>query len=320
MSVLRFVLGVAGVLVFGGLCAADNAQFDTWRGWIAEMKAAERGPFSRVLWFCKDGSVQPPVPDGCREYGGGSQHGEWSERTRTLREQGYWIASFLSPLEVDETLSRADFADWFAQVQVEKFLIGLDDGWILRRAMFYRGAYQEEGERRGAERLLRAMAGQPYWLEGGFPMLRTAAKVLPHGSDTQSVTIVRNDSASLSNRDPGFKALRAKIHGAPDAGDADRVRAYAENQAPPELQEAYATLAAEIDRVYAPAPLPELLRERAATYDRGPWLQEILLRSADALEAAATPTARFRTTGGLLAELRAALPQIQSAQVRLQVI
>lgn len=320
MRVWVLLVALAGLLAASPLCTADPAQLDTWRGWIADMKTAERGPFSRVMWFCKDGTIQPPVLDGCLDHGGGSQHGEWSERTRTLRQQGYWIANFLSPLEPSETLARPDFAHWFGQVQVEKFLVGLDNGWILRRAMFYRGAFQEEGERRGAERLLKAMAGQPYWLEGGFPMLRTAAKVLPHGSDTQSVTIVRQDSANLSSRDPGFKALRAKIHGAPDAGDADRVRAYAYSQAPPELKDEYATLAAEIDRVYAPEPLPELLRERAATYDRGPWLQKILLRFADALEATDSPTARFRVTGALLAELRVALPQVQSAQVRLQVI
>jgi hypothetical protein len=321
---LLLLVGLAGALVAAlataDLCAADAAQLESWRAWIAEMKSAERGPFSRVLWFCQDGTIQPPVLDGCLEHGGGSQHGEWSERTRSLREQGYWIANFLSPLEPEETLSRPDFADWFGQVQVEKFLVGLDDGWILRRAMFYRGAIQEEGERRGAERLLKAMADQPYWLEGGLPLLRTAAKVLPHGSDTQSVTTVRQDSANLSNRDPGFKALRAKIHGAPDAGDAERVRAYATSQAPPELRAAYTTLATEIDHLYAPQPLPELLRERAGQYDRGPWLQAILLRFADELEAADSPAVSFQVTGGLLAELRAALPRIQSAQVRLQVI
>lgn len=284
------------------------------------MKVRERGPFSSVQWFCKDGTIQPPVSLACRDHGGGSQHGQWSERTQLLRDQGYLIANFLSPLDYTTLPDEPGFHDFFGQAQVEKFLVGIDDGWILRRAMFYRGAFQEEGEREGAERLLKALAGRDYWLQGGFPMLRTGAKVLPHGSETQSIAIVRQDSANLSDRDPAFKPLRAKIHGAPDAGDADRVRAFANTQAPAELKQEYARLADEIDRVYATTPLAETLRDRAQAYDRGPWLQELLRTSADSLDASNSPVSRFRATGRLMADLRMALPRIQSAMVRLQVI
>ena len=41
-------------------------------------------------------------------------------------------------------------ADAYAQLLVEKFLIASDDGWILRSAQFYRGAVQEEDERKAA--------------------------------------------------------------------------------------------------------------------------------------------------------------------------
>jgi hypothetical protein len=317
---LPLSIALSGLLAVASVCAADTPQLETWRGWIEQMKSAERGPFSRILWFCKDGSTQPPVMNGCLDHGGGSQHGDWSDRTRTLRDQGYLIANVLAPLEPDALLDQPGFADFIGQVQVEKFLVGIDDGWILRQAMFYRGAFQEEGERKGAERLLRAMTGQPYWLESGFPMLRTAAKVLPHGSDTQSITIVRQDSAKLSNRDPGFKALRAKIHGAPDAGDAERVRAYASSQVAPDLKTEYEALAAEIDQAYAAEPLPEMLRERARSYNQAPWLQEILRLSAADIQIARSPSARFQATGSVMAELRSALPLIRSAQVRLQVI
>ena len=67
MRLLLLPVGLAALLASASLCAADASQLDVWRGWIADMKTAERGPFSRVLWFCKDGSTQPPVPDGCAE-------------------------------------------------------------------------------------------------------------------------------------------------------------------------------------------------------------------------------------------------------------
>ncbi len=42
------------------------------------------------------------------------------------------------------------FADAYAQLLIEKFLIATDDGWILRKAQYYRGAVQEEDERETA--------------------------------------------------------------------------------------------------------------------------------------------------------------------------
>ena len=60
------------------------------------MKTSERGPFARIRWFCNDGSVLPPKAYACVERGGGHQHGEWSDKTKQLRAQGYLIATLLA--------------------------------------------------------------------------------------------------------------------------------------------------------------------------------------------------------------------------------
>ena len=54
--------------------------------------------------------------------------------------------------------------DALRMLVVERFLIGWDDGWIFRRALFYRGAIQEEDEREGARSLLLAMGARAAWL------------------------------------------------------------------------------------------------------------------------------------------------------------
>ncbi len=311
---------LAVLLLCSSASSAVADDLTQYRGWVEAMKTSERGPFSRVRWFCNDGTTQDPKPYGCAEHGGGSQHGEWNPQTRQLREQGFKIANILAGLDMQAFSAEPDFSDSFGQILVEKYLVGADDGWILRRAMFYRGAIQEEGERKAAESLFEVLLAQDYWLAGGFPALRTGAKVLPHGSDTQSIAIVRQDSAFLSQQDPAFKPLRSKIHGAPDASDAQRVRDYARSQAPTALLPAYEELAREIDRVYQPGSLEASLRERASVYDQGPWLQEVLLRAADELAAAPSPTRLLDISGRLMAELRQALPQIKSPQVRLQVL
>ena len=176
-----------------------------YRRWIVEMKDSPRGPFSAIKWFCRDGRVLPPQDYACAGKDKGWQHGEWSERTRQLRAQGFQVANLLAGIDADKVVADPAFPDLYAQWLVEKFLIAADDGWILRKAQFYRGAIQEEDEREGARRLLTAMSAQPAWIGQRFVALRTGVRLLPHGADTASAQKVRNMAAALADRDPEFQ-------------------------------------------------------------------------------------------------------------------
>jgi len=313
------LIGVILILAFPCLAAAEGRDVSDYRGWIEDMKAAERGPFARIRWFCNDGAVLPPKAYACEPHGGGYQHGEWSDRTTELRQQGYLVASLLAGLEPDDFLADPGVDDALAQMLIERFLVSADDGWILRRALFYRGAIQEEDEREGARALLTSMASRQQWIGPRFAALRAAARMLPHGKDSASVQKVRQMSASLSDRDDGFKPLRAKIHGAPAAEDAERVRTYAA-ELPESKRGPYLQLAEEIDRVYQGAPLGEDLRELAGKYTAAPWLQELLGFAASAFERDGSAVNRFAVTGALLADLRNTLPRIQAPTARLEVL
>ena len=48
--------------------AASNAQ--QYQQWIIDMKAAERGTFARIRWFCNDGRILPPKAYACGPQGG----------------------------------------------------------------------------------------------------------------------------------------------------------------------------------------------------------------------------------------------------------
>ncbi len=201
--------------------AASNPEY---RAWIAAMKDAERGPFERIRWFCRDGSVLPPKAYACNEHGGGFQHGEWNSEARQLRGEGYWIANILAGSDARSLVGATGFQDRYAQLLIERFLLRVDNGWILRRALFYRGAIQEEDERAAARNLLLELAGHEDWIGFRFPALRAGVSLLPHGENSSSIQEIRQESASLSDRDDGFKPLRAKIHGAPGPEDAESVR------------------------------------------------------------------------------------------------
>ena len=322
-SGLMLVLG-SGVLAgnaAAGSAPATNKQANAgYRQMIEAMKTSERGPFARIRWFCNDGSVLPPKAYACVERGGGHQHGEWSDKTRQLRAQGYLIATLLAGSDPEKLAAEADFIDTWNQLLIEKFLMAMDNGWIMRRALFYRGAIQEEDERAAARALLITLAGKPEWIGLRYSSLRIGVRVLPHGEDTASVQKVRQLSASLSEQDAGFKGMRGKIHGSPDKGDAQRVREYASGVKDPALVKQYKELAEEIDLVYEAIPLQQRLQQEAKHFTAAPWLQELLLKAAKALEQDASAGNAYKVTSRLLAELRDALPRIKQASARLEVL
>ncbi|MGR9099815.1 MAG: PEP/pyruvate-binding domain-containing protein, partial [Gammaproteobacteria bacterium] len=297
---------------------APNAS--EYRSWIAEMKNDPKGPFVRIRWFCNDGEILPPKPYACGDHEGGHQHGQLGQKALILQSKGYWIANLLAGLDADEYIAGSDFIDRYNQLLIEKFLIGADNGWILAKAKFYRGAVQEEDERDGARKLLTALAGKSEWIGLRFPALRIGAQLLPHGEDSASVQKMRQLSVSLADRDSGFDRLRTKIHGSPDAGDAQLVRDYAAKLDDPARRAEFIELADEIDRVFRSPPLSELLEQNAKYFSGGPWLQKLLRDAATDFGAEDSPSHRHAVTARLLADLRDALPRIRSSKARLRVL
>jgi hypothetical protein len=231
--------------------AASEPGTATFRAWIADMKEAPRGPFDGIRWFCEDGAVLPPAPAACKAHGGGHQHGQWSARTLALREAGYQVATLLADLDVEGLLASDPARTRFAQILVERYLVATDDGWILRRARYYRGAFQEEDERRGARELLLRLVADPEWSGFRYLALRTAVAMLPHGPESASAKSVRQRSVALSERDPGFMPLRNKIHGRLETGDAAAVEAYAQGIADVAQRAEYLALAQDIRALHA---------------------------------------------------------------------
>lgn len=299
---------------------SQATQITDYQRWIQDMKQNPRGPFSNIRWFCNDGTVLPPKAYACVKHGGGSQHGKLNEHARILRSEGYWIANLLAAIDVEKAITESNFLDHYNQILIEKFLINSDNGWILHKALFYRGAIQEEDERDNGRKLLITLAAQPEWIGLRYPALRIGVNLIPHGKDNASVQKVRQMAASLSEQDSRFKYMRVKIHGTPDAGDAQRVKDYAKNISNAQDKAKYLTLAEEIDRVYQAIPLPELLEENAKVFTGGPWLQKLLRHAATAYQAQDTPDKHFAVTAKLQADLRDALPKIRSAEARLRVL
>ena len=300
---LFFILPV--ILLFPVLTRAqtDQQSVREWRRWVQDMKASQRGPFKGVNWFCNDGTIQPPEPYACRDHGGGLQHGEWSDRTKTLRSKGYYIANIIAGINADAFIHSPGFESGLKQMILEQFLIEADDGWIYRRARFYRGALQEEGEKEGGRDLLFTLLQDHRWKTDRFLVLREAVRWLPHDRQGAPLTEMRQLTLSIAERDEGFHDIRTKIHVRPDAGDAERVRAYASAHGVSEMSADYAKLAQVIDTVYRPQdigsvidPLLQRITDRALIK----ILREKKLRLSDRFQ----PAERYAAACDLLAVLR----------------
>lgn len=270
------------------------------------MKEAPRGPFVQLRWYCEDGT-RPPAGQGCGSHGEGIQHGEWNDRVIIMRNGGFNIANVLADL--DGTAFAGSTADVFAlkQILVERFLVAADDGWILRAGYTYRGALQAGDEEAGARRILAAMLEDPAWrTEESFFVLREAVRLLPHQREAQdpaAATEIRQLAKVIADRDPRFEPLRAKIHGMPDPGDAERVRVYARTRGSGTLAGRYDDLAREVERLYEPGAAADavvLLARRTAV----PEVAAELRKQADMLEVARDPVRRLASTSYLAGLLR----------------
>jgi len=295
--------------------APASAQQADYRGWINDMKASPQGPFSGIGWFCNDGTVRGPRA-GCSGHGDGIQHGTWSQRTLDLRAQNYKIANLLAELEPEQfTGSEADLA-LLRQVLLERVLMGWDQGWISRGAFAYRGAYQIEDEEAGARRLALALMSDPAWREPSrFALLRETVRLLPIHVDTVSAAQVRADALALASSDGAFMRLRAKIHNAPDAADADRVREFAREHG--RSSGRYQALANSIDRLYAPdGALAAVLK--LAPIIAEPAVERQLREKSEEFKDDVKPGRKLAAAARLLRLLRETFPEIKDPNVALE--
>ncbi|MDB4443792.1 hypothetical protein N9174_00440 [bacterium] len=273
------------------------------RLWIQEMKQSSRGPFKRIRWFCKDGTIQPPVAYACRERGGGVQHGEWNDRVKVLRNLGYAIANVLADIQAEDFINHPAHEKILKQIILEQFLIKADDGWIFRRARFYRGALQSENEIAMGRDILLALLGESAWRNNRFLVLREAVRFLPHGRKGAPITEMRQIARSITEKDEGFERLRNKLHVKPDAKDADRVRTYAVKRGIPDLSGEYENLARVIERTYHPQDM-EAEIVSLANRVKDPESARKLKNSASSLSDKNELPERLETAGHLLAWFR----------------
>jgi hypothetical protein len=311
----RIVLALGTLLLVLPAHAANAPSGEkTLRESIEAIKLAPRGPFKYLRHYCNDGSVLPPS-ESCDPHGGGLEYGEWTDEIAALRSGGYEVANIYAIVKPERFTGASPDLRALQQMLVERYLMSVDDGWILRATKSYRGSVQAEDEGQGAARLVGAMLDDPAWRDDArYLVLRETVRWLPSSPDAgaaaPSAADVRDRAMKLADQDPPFFAIRVKIHGVPDASDAATVRAFARSQGKRELAPEYEELAKRIEALYGQSPAPDRLRALAKVVPATPLAGD-LERGAAALDAASDPAARFAEASRWLARLRREAPGLR---------
>jgi hypothetical protein len=228
--VLAILLAAAAVLPADGLIPTlDSQQAVIARRAIAEFKTNLRGPYLRIRWYCKDGSVLPPDGNPCKEKGGGVQHAELSPAARQLAAWNINAGTILTGLPFDELFDAARYHHRLKELVLEHYLIEADQGWIYRKAVSYRGARQVEDEERAGRDFLIRLLSDPQWTERNFHLATQIVRVLPHGVADSTIQKRQDPLASRSGRSGIGGGVSqgedADGRGREDAGSARRVAA-----------------------------------------------------------------------------------------------
>ncbi len=222
-------LAAAAAAPSGPRPAPSAEELAEARKLVAEMKADPRGPFQRLRWFCADGSVHPPQPYPCRDLGGGRQHGEHSARQARLAELGYFTGTVFAAATLDELMTSQPRQGRLRELALERYMVDVDEGWVLRRARTYRGAFQIEDEEAAGRALLLALLADRRLVREEFLLVRESARVIPHaGQSGDGTREIRRASLVLAEQDATFDPIRVRIHNVPSLADAAAARRWAD--------------------------------------------------------------------------------------------
>ncbi len=281
-----------------------------------------RGPYKDLRWFCSDGSIRAPKDPCPPEIGPGLQHARYKDEVLSLAEEHHiYLGQILAATEKEAFWDAGHRHSRLKQYLLGKYLEGADDGWILRKARYYRGAIQSEDETSWGREFYHWLLAQPQFLETDFFLIRQSLKVVPHSGDNNLSQRIRSQSKTISDAYLPFMDLRVKIHGQPAASDISSVRSFRQEHRtsmPQEMQEELDQLLRTMVEFYRPTDVKNWLAGKDFLKD-GPLAGEIAT-AASAISLADKPSERIRLGAELLLEIRTRILTEARPEARLQLL
>ena len=297
---------------------SEAVEFSKLQNLIESFKKDPRGPYQGIRWFYPDGAVYParsPAPDRTD----GMQHALHKDVVLQIqKEHGIYLGQILAGTKYEDFLDAPNQNSRMKQYQMEQYLRAVDDGWIFRRAQYYRGAFQAEDEEKWGVKFLTWLLPKGSMLESQFFLCRQVTQDIPHITTDNRLTRIRALAKNIAEVLPSFMDIRIKIHGQPDAADLDLVREFRKKR--------QAEISPEIDKQF------QELQQKLEAFYQEPGAQKLVpygkkipkeLRSAVQLgqlvgsEIQLDDAAKSKAMADLLWEIRAELPSVKSGATRL---
>ncbi|PLW95534.1 MAG: phosphoenolpyruvate synthase [Marinilabiliales bacterium] len=186
-----------------------------------------KGPYKDIRWFCKDGTTRLPQ-ERCPEPG--VQRARYKDEVALLAKTNrIFLGQILATTEFSAFWDEENYQSQLKQYQLQNYLFRTDDGWILRKAQYYRGAFQAEDEEAWGIEFFNWLFTDDAKIKQNFYLLREAAKDIPHQADDNKTQLIRSLSKEISDSVPSFLNIRVKIHGQPEPIDIVSVKKFRES-------------------------------------------------------------------------------------------
>lgn len=243
---------------------SQESSLEYLKEMISRFKEDPRGPYRDIRWFCQDGTTRAardPCPDKP-----GNQRARYKEEVIALaKKEHVFLGQILATTPYADFWDADEAQSRLKQYQLELYLRSIDDGWINRRAQYYRGAIQTEDEHNWGIDFYQWLLEDTDRVRAQYFLLRQSAKDIPHAGDNNNMQRVRSLSKEISDNLPAFLDLRVKIHGLPDEGDIGRVRDFQhayKDKIPATLSTKFDQLIRELVTLYRPFQVSDFDRYR----------------------------------------------------------
>ena len=219
------------IVIFMTSCFFASAQKKdntTIKSLINSYKKDPRGPYNRIKWFCDDGTEREPK-DPCPDKIGGIQHADYKTSLLDLRNHNHlFFGDILAAESVTSFLDKSHNFSHLKQYQLNIYLFSVDDGWVLRRAQYYRGAIQSEDEEEWGIDFYNWLLWSDARIDANYFLIRESVKDIPHKSETQEGAIIRTLSKTIGDNYSRFMDIRTKIHNQPEKANIQLVEEFQE--------------------------------------------------------------------------------------------
>ena len=241
--------------IFGQHGAENSLDNEHIKGLLNKYKKDVRGPYKMLNWYCNDGRINP-AKEPCGDEVGGVQRATYKDEVIALGKSSHvYLGQILATTDFDEFWDKRNFNSRLKQYQLEKYLKSVDDGWVNRRAQYYRGALQSEDEESWGKEFFNWLLEDDDILISHFFLVREAAKDIPHAGDDNVAQLMRSQSKVIADEHRPFMKLRIKIHGQPEPSDIESVLEFKSNNSSeltPELKKKIDQLVVTMRKYFKP--------------------------------------------------------------------